>query len=120
HKGVLDFVDNRVNPTTGTLRVRGVFANPGPDYVLQPGFFSRVRVPGSGKYPALLIPDQAIGTDQGQKFVYVIKEQNAAEYKLVKLGPVVDGLRVVREGLHPDEWVVVNGLMGVRPGIKVR
>ena len=78
HKGVLDFVDNQVDPATGTMRVRGVFSN--PDRVLQPGFFARVRVPGSAKYPALLIPDQAVGTDQGQKFVFVVDAQNNVEY----------------------------------------
>jgi membrane fusion protein, multidrug efflux system len=120
HKGILDFVDNRVNPTTGTLRVRGVFANPEPDLVLQPGYFARVRVPGSGKYPALLVPDQSLGTDQGQKFVYTVSDQDAIEYKLVKLGPAFEGLRVVREGLQSNEWVVVNGLMSIRPGSKVK
>ena len=120
HKGTIDFVDNRVNPGTGTLRVRGLFPNPAPDYVLQPGFFARVRVPGSAKYPALLIPDDAVGTDQGQKFVYVVNEQSTAEYKLVKLGPVVDGLRVVRDGLASNDWIIVNGLMTVRPGVKVK
>jgi multidrug efflux system membrane fusion protein len=117
HKGVLDFVDNRVDPATGTLRVRGVFAN--PDRILQPGFFVRVRVPGSAKYSALLIPDQAVGTDQGQKFVYAVDDQNTVEYKIVNLGPMIDGLRIVREGLHSNEWIIVNGLMSVRPGAKV-
>jgi multidrug efflux system membrane fusion protein len=120
HKGVLDFVDNRVNATTGTLRARGVFSNPEPDYALEPGFFARVRVPGSAKYQALLIPDQAVGTDQGQKFVYVVNAQDAVEYKSVQLGPVIDGLRVVRTGLDSNDWVVVNGLMSVRPGVKVK
>lgn len=120
HKGVIDFVDNRVSPGTGTLRVRGLFQNPAPDYVLQAGFFARLRVPGSAKYPALLIPDQAVGTDQGQKFVYVVNEQSTAEYKLIQLGPIVDGLRVVRQGIGPNDWVVVNGLMTVRPGVKVK
>src|SRR5208282_2084505 len=112
-----DFVDNRVDPAIGTMRVRGVFAN--PDRTLQPGFFARVRVPGSAKYPALLIPDEAIGTDQGQKFVYTVDEQNTVEYKIVNLGPMIDGLRAVREGLRSNNWVVVNGLMSVRPGAKV-
>jgi multidrug efflux system membrane fusion protein len=120
HKGVLDFVDNRVNPGTGTLGVRAVFANPEPDYVLQPGFFARVRVPGSSKYPALLIPDAAVGTDQGQKFVYVVNEQDTVQYKRIELGPSFDGWRVVRNGLEPEEWVVVNGLMSIRPGVKVK
>jgi multidrug efflux system membrane fusion protein len=119
HKGVLDFLDNQVDAGTGTLRVRGVFPNPGPGRVLQPGFFARVRVPGSSKYPALLIPDQAVGTDLGQKFLYVINDQDAVEYRAVKLGPLIDGLRVVREGLQAKDWVVVNGLMSIRPGVKV-
>ena len=116
-KGVLDFVDNEVNAATGTLSVRGVFAN--PDRMLQPGFFARVRVPGSAKYSALLIPDLAVGTDQSQKFVYVVDDQNTVVYKTVQLGPLVDGLRVVRDGLQPNDWVIVNGLMSVRPGAKV-
>ena len=119
HKGLLDFVDNRVDTTTGTLRVRGVFRNPGPDRLLQAGFFARVRVPGSGKYQALLVPEQAIGTDQGQKFVYLLNDQDQVDYQTVKLGPVIDGLRVVREGIRPEAWVVVNGLMSLRPGAKV-
>jgi RND family efflux transporter MFP subunit len=119
HKGVLDFVDNRVDATTGTLRVRGVFANPGPDRILQAGFFARVRVPGSGKYQALLIPDQAVGTDQGQKFVFVVNDQDAVEYRTVRLGPFIDGLRVVREGIQSNDWVVVNGLLSIHTGSKV-
>jgi multidrug efflux system membrane fusion protein len=119
HKGVIDFVDNQVDPAMGTLRVRGVFANPAPDRVLQPGYFARVRVPGSSKYEALAIPDEAIGTDQGQKFVYVVNAQDTVEYKTVKLGPIYDGLRVVHEGIQSNDWVVVNGLMSVRPGVKV-
>jgi membrane fusion protein, multidrug efflux system len=117
HQGVLDFVDNRVDSATGTLRVRGVFAN--PDRSLQPGFFARVRVPGSAKYSALLVPDQAVGADQGQKFVYAVDDRNTVEYKIVDLGPMIDGLRVVRAGLLSNDWIVVNGLMSVRPGAKV-
>jgi len=119
HKGVLDFVDNQVNPSTGTLRVRGIFDNPAPGRALQPGFFARVRVPGTAKYSALLIPDQAVGTDQSQKSVFVVNDQDIAEYRVVKLGPLIDGLRVVREGVKPNEWVVVTGLMTLRPGAKV-
>jgi multidrug efflux system membrane fusion protein len=117
HKGLLDFVDNRVDPDTGTLRVRGVFRN--PDRVLQPGFFVRARVPGSAKYSALLIPDEAVGTDQSQKFVFIVDEKNTVQYAPVTLGPLVDGLRVVRAGLHSNDWVVVNGLMTIRPGATV-
>ncbi|HUD84192.1 MAG TPA: efflux RND transporter periplasmic adaptor subunit [Candidatus Saccharimonadales bacterium] len=117
HKGLLDFVDNRVDPATGTLRVRGLFPN--PDRVLQPGFFVRAQVPGSSKYPALLIPDQAVGTDQSQKFVFIVDDKDTVQYAPVTLGPLVDGLRVVRAGLHSNDWVVVNGLMTIRPGAKV-
>jgi RND family efflux transporter MFP subunit len=119
HKGVVNFMDNQIDPAMGTLRVRGVFANPAPERVLQPGYFARVRVPGSSKYEALEIPDEAIGTDQSQKFVYVVNDQNLVEYKRVKLGPIFDGLRVVREGISSNDWVVVNGLMSVRPGVPV-
>jgi RND family efflux transporter MFP subunit len=117
HKGVLDFVDNQVDPNTGTLRVRGVFAN--PDRVLQPGFFARVRVPGSASSKELLIPDLAIVSDQDRKFVVVVDGQDMVAYAPVKLGPLMDGLRVIREGLHAGDWVVVNGLMSARPGAKV-
>jgi multidrug efflux system membrane fusion protein len=117
HKGVLDFVDNQVDEATGTMRVRGVFAN--PDHSLQPGFFARVRVPGSSPYQALLIPDAAIGSDQDQKFVLVVDAQNKAQYVPIKLGPIIDGARVVREGLHSNDWIVVNGLMTARPGSEV-
>ena len=120
HKGVLDFVENRIDPTTGTLRVRGVFANPGPARVLEPGFFARVRVPGSAKYRALLIPDLAVGTDQGQKFVYVVDEQETVQSRKVVLGPAIEGLRVVRDGVQSNDWVLVNGLMSVRAGAKVK
>jgi RND family efflux transporter MFP subunit len=121
HQGVLDFMDNRIDASTGTLRVRGVFPNPGPPHrPLHPGFFARVRVPGSGQYQDLLIPDPAVVTDQEQKFVYVLNEQDAVEYRKVNLGPVFDGLRVVRTGLKEEDWVVVNGLMSVRPGVKVK
>jgi membrane fusion protein, multidrug efflux system len=117
HKGVLDFVDNQVDPNTGTMRVRGAFAN--PDRVLQPGFFARVRVPGSAPYQALLIPDQAVGSDQDRKFVLVVDAQDKARFTPVTLGPMIDGLRVIREGLQAGDWVVVNGLMSVRPDDKV-
>jgi RND family efflux transporter MFP subunit len=121
HQGLLDFVDNQVDATTGTMRLRGVFPN--PDRVLQPGFFARVRVPGSAKYQALLIPDQAVGTDQDQKYVLTVDETggtNTVLYRPVTLGPLVDGLRVVRAGLGSNDWVVVNGLMSIRPGMTVK
>ena len=84
------------------------------------GFFARVRVPGSGKYRALLIPDQAVGTDQGQKFVYVVDDQDTVQSRKVVLGPSIEGLRVVRDGVQSNDWVLVNGIMSVRPGAKVK
>jgi multidrug efflux system membrane fusion protein len=101
----------------GTMRMRAVFPN--EDRSLVPGFFARLRVTGSEKYQALLIPDQAVGTDQAQKFVYVINDKDEVEYRPVKLGPISDGLRVVHEGVRPADWVVVEGLMTIRPGSKV-
>ena len=120
HKGVLDFMDNRLDATTGTLRARGIFPNPGPSRVLQAGFFTRTRVPGSEKYQALLVPDEAVGTDQGQKFVYVVNDQDTVEYRPVKPGPIMDGLRVIRQGIQVKDWVLVNGLMSVAHGGKVK
>jgi multidrug efflux system membrane fusion protein len=117
HKGLLDFVDNHVDSQTGTLEVRGLFEN--PDRILQPGFFARARVPGSSKYPALLIPDLAVGTDQSQKFVFVVDDKDTVQYVPVMLGPLIDGMRIVRSGLKSADWVVINGLMTIRPGVKV-
>jgi RND family efflux transporter MFP subunit len=117
HHGVVDFVDNQLEPGTGTIRARGVFPN--PDRLMAPGFFARVRIPGSGEYQALLIRDQAVGDDQGRSFVWVIDDKGTAEYRPVTLGPKVDGLRIVRDGLKPDERIVINGLMAVKPGATV-
>jgi multidrug efflux system membrane fusion protein len=119
HKGRLEFTDNQINPATGTLRMRGIFANPGPKRVLEPGFFSQIRIPGSSPYSALLIPDVAIGTDQERKFVYVLTAQDTVDYRPLQLGPLFEGMRVVRSGLQPDDWVVVNGLTALQPGAKV-
>src|SRR5262245_41464192 len=117
HKGFIDFVDNRIDPNTGTLRARGVFSN--ADHSLSPGFFGRIRIPGSGKYPALLLPDRAFASDQAQKCVYVINAEKKVEFRPVKLGPIIDGLRVVKQGLKPGEQVIVEGLLRVRPGVTV-
>src|SRR5712671_3745346 len=117
HKGYMDFVDNRVDPNTGTMRARGVFPN--HDHSLSPGFFARIRIPGSGKYPALLIPERALGSDQAQKFAYVVNAEKKVEFRPVKLGPMIDGLRVVKEGLKPGEQIIAEGLLRVRPGIVV-
>jgi RND family efflux transporter MFP subunit len=118
HQGYIDFVDNRLDPNTGTMTGRAVFPNPAP-MLLPPGLFARVRIPGSGKYMALLLQDEALGTDQTQRFVFVVDDQNTVEYRKVELGPIIDGLRVIRGGLKPEDWVIVNGVQRVRPGAKV-
>ncbi len=115
HEGFVDFVDNRIAPGTGTMRVRGQWKN--WDTLLTPGFFVRVRAAASPKYKALLVPDDAVGVDQGQRYVFVVGADKKAEYRPVKLGPISDGLRVIHEGLKPGEQIVVNGLMSVRPGV---
>lgn len=117
HKGVLDFADNRVDPKTGTIQVRGVFAN--ADRLLDSGMRARVRVPVSAPYKALLVTDRAIGTDQDLKYVYVVNAEKVAKRRDVKLGRFKDGLRVIEKGLQPDEQVIVNGIQSVRPEMKV-
>ena len=116
-KGEVDFVDNELDPATGTIRVRAVFPN--PDKLMAPGFFARVRIPGNGEYPAMLVRDSALGSDQGRAYVLVVDERNLAAFRPVKLGPLLDGLRVVREGLSADDRVIVTGLMNARPGLPV-
>ena len=118
HKGVIDFVDNQLKPATGTIRARGVFPN--PDKLMAPGFFARVRIPGPGEYSALLIRDSAISSDQGRLFVLTVDDKNKTVYRPVKTGPIVDGLRVVREGLNAKDRVIVSGLMSARPGMIVQ
>ena len=117
HKGFMDFVDNRIDPNTGTMRARGVFAN--EDHRLAPGFFARIRIPGSGLYPAVLVLDRAMGQDQSQKFVYVVGAGNAVQYRPVTTGPLIDGMRVIKSGLAPGERVIVEGQIRVRPGVVV-
>lgn len=117
HTGTIDFVDNQVDPVSGTIRMRAVFRN--PDHQLTPGLFARVRLADGRPYAATLVPDGAVGTDQDKKFVYVLGPADTVQYRAIQLGPVVDGLRVVREGLRPGEPVVINGLAHIRPGVKV-
>ncbi|MGH8743113.1 MAG: efflux RND transporter periplasmic adaptor subunit, partial [Burkholderiales bacterium] len=117
HKGYTDFVEPRLDPTSGTVGARGVFPN--PDDQLSPGFFVRVRIHGSGTYPALLISDVAVGVDQEKKYVLVVNKDNTVEYRTVIPGPFIEGLRVIKEGLKLDDWVIVNGLQRVQPGAKV-
>ncbi|HEV3439507.1 MAG TPA: efflux RND transporter periplasmic adaptor subunit, partial [Gemmata sp.] len=117
HRGTVDFVDNQVNPKTGTLRLRGVFPN--KHEPLSPGYFARVRVPIGFPHRALLISDRAIDTDQGVKIVYVVDGDNKVVSRPVRLGALHDGLRAVEDGLKSGERVIVNGLQQVRPGVSV-
>ncbi len=113
--GTINFVDNQVNPKTGTLRLRGVFSN--SDQTLDPGFFGRVRLPFGQPHEAVLISDRAIDNDQGQKIVYVLSEKNEVAAQHVSTGSLHDGLREITAGLRPGDRVVVNGLQQVRPGM---
>jgi multidrug efflux system membrane fusion protein len=118
HEGKLEFVDNQLDPQTGSVRMRATFDN--KDRGLVPGLFARVQLGGgSATSNAVLISDRAVGTDQNRKFVFVVSADNKAEYRAVKLGPTVDGLRVVKQGLKANEKIVVNGLQRVRPGAPV-
>jgi RND family efflux transporter MFP subunit len=118
HRGYMDFVDNRLDPATGTIRGRAVFDN--SDRLFTPGLYARVRLLGSSEHRAVLVDDRAIGTDQDKRFVYVLDAKNAVTYRPVKPGRLVDGLRVVESGLAPGEVIVVNGLQRVRPGAVVK
>ena len=117
HRGVMDFVDNRLNPQTGAMRARAVFDN--ADRRFTPGLFARIKLVGSGTYAAVLTPEQAIGTDQSKKFVLVVGQDNKAQFREVQLGPVIDGMRVIKSGVFPGDLVVVDGLQRVRPGMPV-
>ena len=119
HEGRMDFVDNVIDRSTGTIRGRAVVAN--PKEIFTPGMFARVRIPGTPPYEALLVPDVAIGTEQARRFVVVIDDQDTARLKYVTLGQVTkDGLRAIKDGIGPDDRVVVSGLMQARPGTKVK
>jgi RND family efflux transporter MFP subunit len=117
HEGRLNFIDNRVDGTAGTIRARAVLSN--PNRLFTPGLFARVRLLGTDRHPATLVQDQAVGTDQDRKFVLVLKNDNTVEYRPITAGRVIDGLRTVEAGLKPGERVVINGMMRVRPGMKV-
>jgi RND family efflux transporter MFP subunit len=117
HQGHMDFIDNRMDVSTGTLRSRAVIPN--HDLSILPGQFGRVRLIGSSPYEALLLPDTAIATDQSRKIVFVVKADDTVEARPVTLGPLDDGLRVIREGLKPDDRVIVDGLQRARVGAKV-
>lgn len=117
HEGRLDFVDNRIDPASGTIRTRAIFGN--RDRRFTPGLFARVKLVGSKSSPTLLVRDAAIGTDQDRKFVLVLGKGDSLVYRPVEIGPLTDGLRIVRSGVEAGDKVVVNGLMRVRPGVKV-
>jgi multidrug efflux system membrane fusion protein len=118
HHGRLDFFDNAVNPRTGTIRLRGVFAN--TERSLVPGMFARMRVPASAPERALLVPEVAVLSDQGYKFVYVLNAQNKVEQRIIQTGRAQGEMRAVTQGLAPEDRVVVNGLVMLRPGIQVQ
>lgn len=116
HEGRVDFVDNRLDPNSGTMRARAIFDN--SNNFLTPGVFGRLRLFG-GKSEALLIPDAAIASDQANKIVMTVDNENTVRMKIVTLGPIIDGLRVIRSGLEATDRVIVNGLQRARTGAKV-
>jgi membrane fusion protein, multidrug efflux system len=118
HEGTIDFSDNAFDSSTGTLLIRGSFPN--TDGFLTPGNFVRVRVASSPKYDALLVADRAIGSDQDQSFLYVVDSKNIARLRHIKTGQLAEGLRVVNSGLQPDDAVIINGIIKVRPDSAVK
>jgi RND family efflux transporter MFP subunit len=117
HRGHIESFDNRVDPNTGSIVLRAVFSN--EDGRIVPGLFARIRVPLSERHQALLVSERAIGTDQAQKYVLTLTSSNTAAYKAVKLGPALDGKRIVRSGLLANEKIIVNGMERIRPGMPV-
>ena len=117
HQGVIDFVDNQVDVNTGTQQIRCVIAN--PTTVLTPGLFALTRIPASGRYNTLLIPDAAVNTDQDERYLLIVVANNVVQQRPVKLGAVFGNLRSITEGLKPGEWVIVDGMQFAQPGAKV-
>jgi RND family efflux transporter MFP subunit len=117
HRGRIDFIDNRLDPGTATMRARAVVSN--EKQLFSPGMFVRIRLAGTPKQPTVLLPDAAIGTDQARKFVLVVAEDGTVSRRTVELGPLYQGMRVVREGVAGQDWVVTSGLQRARPGQKV-
>jgi RND family efflux transporter MFP subunit len=117
HQGSIDFVDNRLDQNTGTITARAVIPN--PDLLLAPGLFARLRIPSGSKYKALMLPPEALGSDLSQQFVFVVDAQNLVQYRKVTPGPIIDGWRVIRDGIQSDDWVIVKGVQRVRTGAKV-
>ena len=118
HEGYMDFVDNQLDARTGTIRARAVLENKQGQFT--PGMFARIQLLGSSEYDAILIEDRAVGTDQSQSFVLVLGPENKLEYRAIQPGRIVEGMRIVRQGLKPDDVVVVSGLQRVRPGAQVK
>ena len=118
HDGYMDFVDNQLDVRTGTIRARAVLEN--KQGLFTPGMFARVQLLGSSEYDAILVEDRAVGTDQSQSFVLVLGPENKLEYRTIKPGRIVDGLRIVRQGLKADDVVVISGLQRVKPGAQVK
>ncbi|WP_168190258.1 efflux RND transporter periplasmic adaptor subunit [Luteithermobacter gelatinilyticus] len=118
HRGVMDFVDTRIDEETGTITGRAIFDN--PDHLLVPGMFAKIKLKGEGPYQAFLIPDKAVITDQSQQYVFVLDENNTAQRRVVTAGIMAYGLRVIRDGLSADDRVIVNGLSRVRAGMTVQ
>jgi RND family efflux transporter MFP subunit len=119
HKGHLDYADSTVDPNTGTLELRGVFPNPGPPYVIVPGLFVRLRLPIAERENALLVTERALGLDQGGRYLLVVDNENKVEQRHVKIGALRDGMRVIEDGLKPEDQVVVKGIQRAIPGAKV-
>jgi multidrug efflux system membrane fusion protein len=117
HRGRLDFVDNRLDPGTATMRARAILSN--ADQLFSAGMFARVRLAGTPEQPTVLLPDAAIGTDQANKFVLVVAEDGMVSRRTIQLGPIYQGLRVIRSGVEAQDWVVTSGLQRARPGQKV-
>jgi RND family efflux transporter MFP subunit len=117
HQGFIDFLDNRLDQNTGTITARAVLPN--PDLLLAPGLFARVRMPAGDKYKALMLPPEAVGSDLSQQFVFVVDDQNLVQYRKVTPGPLIDGWRVIRDGIQPDDWVIVKGVQRAKTGAKV-
>lgn len=118
HRGTMDFVDNRVDQFTGTMRGRAILPN--PDMVLTPGLFAKVRLPGSAPFMATLLPDGSIVRDQSQTFVFVLDEEGKARRRQVEISRVVAGLRIIRDGIKPEDRVIIEGIQAIRDGVEVR
>jgi len=117
HQGYIDFADNRIDAMTGTRRLRGVFEN--PKRIIMPGMFARIRLPIGERHPAILIPEESLGSDQGQRFLYVVNDQHEVKYRRVQIGSLHGKLREIKAGLKPNDTVIVEGLQQIKPGDKV-